>query len=49
MLLEWLAAVGEDYAAVVWRPEGEPRWWPEGEGSGEGGQQLHPREGKGQP
>lgn len=26
MLQEWLAAVGNDYAAVVWRPEGEPRW-----------------------
>lgn len=26
MLQEWLAAVGDDYAAVVWRPEGEPRW-----------------------
>lgn len=25
MLREWLAAVGHDYAAVVWRPEGEPR------------------------
>ena len=25
MLREWLAAVGDDYAAVVWRPEGEPR------------------------
>uniref|UniRef100_A0A2I3RS36 Cerebral endothelial cell adhesion molecule n=1 Tax=Pan troglodytes TaxID=9598 RepID=A0A2I3RS36_PANTR len=27
MLQEWLAAVGDDYAAVVWRPEGEPRWF----------------------
>lgn len=26
MLREWLAAVGDDYAAVFWRPEGEPRW-----------------------
>ncbi|XP_069436160.1 inactive glycosyltransferase 25 family member 3 isoform X2 [Ovis canadensis] len=25
MLREWLAAVSDDYAAVVWRPEGEPR------------------------
>ncbi|KAG8512816.1 putative inactive glycosyltransferase 25 family member 3 [Galemys pyrenaicus] len=25
MLQEWLAAVGQDYAAVVWRPNGEPR------------------------
>lgn len=26
MLQEWLATVGNDYAAVVWRPEGESRW-----------------------
>uniref|UniRef100_A0A8D0W540 Cerebral endothelial cell adhesion molecule n=1 Tax=Sus scrofa TaxID=9823 RepID=A0A8D0W540_PIG len=32
MLQEWLAAVGEDYAAVVWRPEGEPRSYPDEEG-----------------
>uniref|UniRef100_A0A2I3GCQ5 Cerebral endothelial cell adhesion molecule n=1 Tax=Nomascus leucogenys TaxID=61853 RepID=A0A2I3GCQ5_NOMLE len=33
MLQEWLAAVGDDYAAVVWRPEGEPRWfYPDEEG-----------------
>ncbi|XP_004269198.1 inactive glycosyltransferase 25 family member 3 isoform X1 [Orcinus orca] len=29
MLQEWLAAVGDDYAAVVWRPEGEPRSYPD--------------------
>ncbi|XP_049751834.1 inactive glycosyltransferase 25 family member 3 isoform X4 [Elephas maximus indicus] len=32
MLQEWLAAVGNDYAAVVWRPEGEPRSYPDEEG-----------------
>ncbi|XP_043772652.1 inactive glycosyltransferase 25 family member 3 isoform X1 [Cervus elaphus] len=32
MLREWLAAVGHDYAAVVWRPEGEPRSYPDEEG-----------------
>lgn len=32
MLQEWLAAVGDDYAAVVWRPEGEPRPYPDEEG-----------------
>ncbi|XP_055256653.1 inactive glycosyltransferase 25 family member 3 [Moschus berezovskii] len=32
MLQEWLAAVGGDYAAVVWRPEGEPRSYPDEEG-----------------
>lgn len=32
MLQEWLAAVGDDYAAVVWRPEGEPRYYPDEEG-----------------
>uniref|UniRef100_A0A452VA59 Cerebral endothelial cell adhesion molecule n=1 Tax=Ursus maritimus TaxID=29073 RepID=A0A452VA59_URSMA len=32
MLQEWLAAVGDDYAAVVWRPEGEPRSYPDEEG-----------------
>uniref|UniRef100_A0A2I2YNN5 Cerebral endothelial cell adhesion molecule n=1 Tax=Gorilla gorilla gorilla TaxID=9595 RepID=A0A2I2YNN5_GORGO len=32
MLQEWLAAVGDDYAAVVWRPEGEPRVYPDEEG-----------------
>uniref|UniRef100_A0ABI7YPB2 Glycosyl transferase family 25 domain-containing protein n=1 Tax=Felis catus TaxID=9685 RepID=A0ABI7YPB2_FELCA len=33
MLQEWLAAVGDDYAAVVWRPEGTPRWsYPDEEG-----------------
>ncbi|XP_027412228.1 inactive glycosyltransferase 25 family member 3 isoform X1 [Bos indicus] len=32
MLREWLAAVGDDYAAVVWRPEGEPRSYPDEEG-----------------
>ncbi|XP_048200068.1 inactive glycosyltransferase 25 family member 3 [Perognathus longimembris pacificus] len=32
MLQEWLAAVGGDYAAVVWRPEGEARLYPEEEG-----------------
>ncbi|XP_045429619.1 inactive glycosyltransferase 25 family member 3 isoform X4 [Pipistrellus kuhlii] len=32
MLQEWLAAVGNDYAAVVWRPEGEPRPYPDEEG-----------------
>ncbi|XP_016076722.1 PREDICTED: probable inactive glycosyltransferase 25 family member 3 isoform X3 [Miniopterus natalensis] len=32
MLQEWLAAVGSDYAAVVWRPEGEPRSYPDEEG-----------------
>ncbi|XP_068834909.1 inactive glycosyltransferase 25 family member 3 [Capricornis sumatraensis] len=32
MLREWLAAVGGDYAAVVWRPEGEPRSYPDEEG-----------------
>lgn len=26
MLQEWLAAVGRDYAAVVWKPEEEARW-----------------------
>ncbi|ELK07242.1 Glycosyltransferase 25 family member 3, partial [Pteropus alecto] len=31
MLQEWLAAVGNDYAAVVWRPEGEPRSYPDEE------------------
>uniref|UniRef100_A0A2R9A294 Cerebral endothelial cell adhesion molecule n=1 Tax=Pan paniscus TaxID=9597 RepID=A0A2R9A294_PANPA len=31
MLQEWLAAVGDDYAAVVWRPEGEPRFYPDEE------------------
>ncbi|KAK2120387.1 hypothetical protein P7K49_001773 [Saguinus oedipus] len=32
MLQEWLAAVGDDYATVVWRPEGEPRSYPDEEG-----------------
>ncbi|VCX37743.1 unnamed protein product [Gulo gulo] len=32
MLQEWLAAVGDDYAAVFWRPEGEPRSYPDEEG-----------------
>ncbi|KAM5328338.1 inactive glycosyltransferase 25 family member 3 isoform 2-T2 [Glossophaga mutica] len=32
MLQEWLAAVGSDYAAVFWRPEGEPRPYPDEEG-----------------
>ncbi|XP_066112162.1 inactive glycosyltransferase 25 family member 3 [Saccopteryx bilineata] len=32
MLQEWLAAVGGDYAAVFWRPEGEPRSYPDEEG-----------------
>nr|XP_025743976.1 inactive glycosyltransferase 25 family member 3 isoform X3 [Callorhinus ursinus] len=32
MLQEWLAAVGDHYAAVVWRPEGEPRSYPDEEG-----------------
>lgn len=32
MLQEWLAAVGDDYAAVVWRPEGEARYYPDEEG-----------------
>ncbi|XP_045323509.1 inactive glycosyltransferase 25 family member 3 isoform X2 [Leopardus geoffroyi] len=32
MLQEWLAAVGDDYAAVVWRPEGAPRSYPDEEG-----------------
>ncbi|XP_011894364.1 PREDICTED: probable inactive glycosyltransferase 25 family member 3 isoform X6 [Cercocebus atys] len=32
MLQEWLAAVGDGYAAVVWRPEGEPRFYPDEEG-----------------
>ncbi|XP_049629984.1 inactive glycosyltransferase 25 family member 3 [Suncus etruscus] len=32
MLQEWLAAVGGDYAAVVWRPEGAPRAYPDEEG-----------------
>ncbi|XP_069870844.1 inactive glycosyltransferase 25 family member 3 isoform X1 [Dipodomys merriami] len=32
MLQEWLAAVGHDYAAVVWRPEGEARFYPDEEG-----------------
>ncbi|XP_034520504.1 inactive glycosyltransferase 25 family member 3 isoform X5 [Ailuropoda melanoleuca] len=32
MLREWLAAVGDDYAAVFWRPEGEPRSYPDEEG-----------------
>ncbi|KAK1334087.1 hypothetical protein QTO34_005087 [Cnephaeus nilssonii] len=32
MLQEWLAAVGNDYAAVVWRPEGESRPYPDEEG-----------------
>ncbi|XP_027822170.1 inactive glycosyltransferase 25 family member 3 isoform X2 [Ovis aries] len=32
MLREWLAAVSDDYAAVVWRPEGEPRSYPDEEG-----------------
>ncbi|KAM9207749.1 inactive glycosyltransferase 25 family member 3 isoform 1-T1 [Dugong dugon] len=32
MLQEWLAAVGDDYAAVVWRPDGEPRSYPDEEG-----------------
>ncbi|XP_058997482.1 inactive glycosyltransferase 25 family member 3 isoform X3 [Mustela lutreola] len=32
MLQEWLAAVGDDYAAVVWRPEGDPRSYPDEEG-----------------
>ncbi|XP_045879729.1 inactive glycosyltransferase 25 family member 3 isoform X3 [Meles meles] len=32
MLQEWLAAVRDDYAAVVWRPEGEPRSYPDEEG-----------------
>lgn len=41
MLQEWLAAVGSDYAAVVWRPEGEPRWRPEGKGSGRRGSSCH--------
>ncbi|XP_012929130.1 probable inactive glycosyltransferase 25 family member 3 isoform X1 [Heterocephalus glaber] len=29
MLREWLAAVGHHYAAVIWRPEGEPRSYPD--------------------
>ncbi|XP_055964764.1 inactive glycosyltransferase 25 family member 3 [Sorex fumeus] len=32
MLHEWLAAVGPDYAAVVWRPEGAPRAYPDEQG-----------------
>ncbi|XP_075416817.1 inactive glycosyltransferase 25 family member 3 isoform X2 [Tenrec ecaudatus] len=32
MLQEWLASVGDSYAAVVWRPEGEPRSYPHEEG-----------------
>ncbi|KAM6182740.1 inactive glycosyltransferase 25 family member 3 isoform 3-T3 [Erethizon dorsatum] len=32
MLREWLAAVGHHYAAVIWRPEGEPRSYPDEEG-----------------
>uniref|UniRef100_A0A6I8NV19 Cerebral endothelial cell adhesion molecule n=1 Tax=Ornithorhynchus anatinus TaxID=9258 RepID=A0A6I8NV19_ORNAN len=32
MLQEWLAAVGKDYASVTWRPQGEPRSYPEEEG-----------------
>nr|XP_040142330.1 inactive glycosyltransferase 25 family member 3 isoform X2 [Ictidomys tridecemlineatus] len=32
MLQEWLAAVGSDYAAVFWRPEGESRSYPSEEG-----------------
>lgn len=32
MLREWLAAVGRHYAAVIWRPEGEPRSYPDEEG-----------------
>ncbi|XP_059266640.1 inactive glycosyltransferase 25 family member 3 isoform X4 [Mustela nigripes] len=32
MLQEWLAAVGDDYAAVVWKPEGDPRSYPDEEG-----------------
>ncbi|XP_070374737.1 inactive glycosyltransferase 25 family member 3 isoform X4 [Equus asinus] len=32
MLQEWLAAVGDDYATVVWRPEGESRSYPDEEG-----------------
>nr|XP_045739216.1 inactive glycosyltransferase 25 family member 3 isoform X3 [Mirounga angustirostris] len=32
MLQEWLVAVGDHYAAVVWRPEGEPRSYPDEEG-----------------
>ncbi|XP_020821401.1 inactive glycosyltransferase 25 family member 3 isoform X1 [Phascolarctos cinereus] len=31
ILQEWLAAVGKDYAEVVWRPEGEPRLYPDEE------------------
>lgn len=30
MLQEWLAAVGSDYATVVWKPEEEARWLTEG-------------------
>ncbi|XP_006834889.1 PREDICTED: probable inactive glycosyltransferase 25 family member 3 [Chrysochloris asiatica] len=33
MLQEWLAAVADEYAAVVWRPEGEPRFYPDEEGA----------------
>lgn len=42
MLQEWLAAVGNDYAAVVWRPEGEPRWLSEGKGSKKMGNSYNP-------
>ncbi|KAM9067583.1 inactive glycosyltransferase 25 family member 3 [Sarcophilus harrisii] len=31
ILQEWLTAVGKDYAEVVWRPEGEPRLYPDEE------------------
>ncbi|XP_044517284.1 inactive glycosyltransferase 25 family member 3 [Gracilinanus agilis] len=31
ILQEWLAAVGKEYAEVVWRPEGEPRLYPDEE------------------
>lgn len=33
MLREWLAAVGRDYATVVWKPEEEARWLTEGKGT----------------
>lgn len=32
MLQEWLAAMGRDYATVVWKPEDEARWLTEGAG-----------------
>lgn len=41
MLQEWLAAVGSDYAAVVWKPEEEARWLTEGKGAD--GEQPSPR------